>query len=411
MNKPTKNNNLIIIGLFLISASFADDKLNNLINDEYENISSRTAIDYDTKVVQAWRDSVWVNKFKKVKTYNDNGYLSQKDSYKYRDDQWSLKGMTVFENNDNGDPETTTRQAYRNDAWINRYRTNFSYNDGGLLMSKVEQKWRQDVWRNKKETALTYEGDLCVTKTISKWRDSTWVDRAVQELSYNNSGDRTEKVTYRWRDSDSTWTPRHRVIYSYNDNAALSEKLVYMWTDSTWVDKARASVGYDDNQNPAQVLLEKKDSTDAWVNVSLRENTYSDNGLLTETVRSKWRDENWLPRKRYEYNYSTDREVLSAGAPAALPKKIVLSQAYPNPFNPVTTIRYDLPLGTDVHLVVFDILGREVKTLVNEKQEAGFKSVKWNGRNDMGQTVSAGMYFYRIHAGSFSKVQKMVLLK
>ncbi|MDP7465776.1 MAG: T9SS type A sorting domain-containing protein, partial [Candidatus Marinimicrobia bacterium] len=84
---------------------------------------------------------------------------------------------------------------------------------------------------------------------------------------------------------------------------------------------------------------------------------------------------------------------------------------YPNPFNPVTTIRYDLPLGTDVHLVVFDILGREVRTLVNEKQEAGFKSVKWNGKNDMGQTVSAGMYFYRIQAGSFSKVQKMVLLK
>ncbi|HJN69584.1 MAG TPA: T9SS type A sorting domain-containing protein, partial [Candidatus Marinimicrobia bacterium] len=94
-----------------------------------------------------------------------------------------------------------------------------------------------------------------------------------------------------------------------------------------------------------------------------------------------------------------------------IPDQFALHNNYPNPFNPVTTIRYDLPLGTDVHLVVFDILGREVKTLVNEKQEAGFKSVKWNGRNDMGQTVSAGMYFYRIHAGSFSKVQKMVLLK
>ena len=94
-----------------------------------------------------------------------------------------------------------------------------------------------------------------------------------------------------------------------------------------------------------------------------------------------------------------------------IPGKFALHYNYPNPFNPVTTIRYDLPLGTDVHLVVFDILGREVRTLVKEKQESGFKSVKWNGKNDMGQTVSAGMYFYRIQAGSFSKVQKMVLLK
>ena len=409
MNKPTKNNNLIIIGLFLISASFADDKLNNLINDEYENISSRTAIDYDTKVVQAWRDSAWVNKSKKVKTYDDNGYLSQKDRYKYRDGEWSLKGMTVFENNDNGDPETTTRQAYRNDAWINRYRTNFSYNDGGLLMSKVEQKWREDGWRNKKETALTYEGDLCVTKTISKWRDSTWVDKVLKELFYNENGDRDENITYKWR--DSTWTPRHRVIYSYNDNAALSEKLVYKWTDSTWVDKARASVGYDDNQNPVQILLEKKDSTDAWVYVSLRENTYSDNGLLTETVRSKWRDENWLPRKRYEYNYSTDREVLSAGAPAALPKKIVLSQAYPNPFNPATTISYHLLEANHVRVDIYDMIGNKVRTLVSQTQNAGTKSYQWNATNDLGQSVSAGMYFYTIQAGEYRDTKKMLFLK
>ena len=94
-----------------------------------------------------------------------------------------------------------------------------------------------------------------------------------------------------------------------------------------------------------------------------------------------------------------------------IPDEFALHHNYPNPFNLITTIRYDLPKETDVHLVVFDILGREVRRLVNEKQEAGFKSVKWNGRNDLGQPVSAGMYFYRIHVGSFSKVQKMLLLK
>ena len=409
MLKAVNRCTIVTIGFLSVSVLLADDKLNDLINDEYENISSRTTIDYDTKVVQAWRDSAWVNKAKKVKTYDDNGYLSQKDSYKYRDGEWSLKGMTVFENNENGDPETTTKQAYRNDAWRNRYRINFSYNDGGLLMSKVEQKWRQDVWRNRKETALEYEGELCVNRTISKWHDSTWVDRAVQELSYNDSGDRTEKVTYKWR--DSTWTPRHRVIYSYNDNAALSEKLFYKWTDSAWVDKARASVGYDDNQNPVQVLLEKKDSTDAWVNVSLRENTYSDNGLLTETVQSKWRDENWLPRRRYEYNYSTDRGVLSAGAPAALPKKIALSKAYPNPFNPATTISYRLLDANHVRVDIYNMVGNKVCTLVNQRQDAGTRAILWNAINDRGQPVAAGVYLYTVQAGGDWISKKMVLLK
>ncbi|MED5427244.1 MAG: T9SS type A sorting domain-containing protein [Candidatus Neomarinimicrobiota bacterium] len=409
MLKAVNRCTIVTIGVLSASVLIADDKLNDLINDEYENISSRTAVDYDTKVVQAWRDSAWVNKAKKVKTYDDNGYLSQKDSYKYRDGEWSLKGMTVFENNENGDPATTTNQAYRNDAWRNRYRINFSYNDGGLLMSKVEQKWRQDMWRNRKETALEYEGELCVNRTISKWRDSTWVDRAVQELSYNDAGARTEKVTYKWR--DSTWTPRHRVIYSYNDNAALSEKLVYKWTDSAWVDKARASVGYDDNQNPVQVLLEKKDSTDTWVNVSLRENTYSYNGLLTETVQSKWRDENWRPRRRCEYIYSTDRGVLSAGAPAALPKKIALSQAYPNPFNPATTISYRLLEANHVRVDIYDMVGNKVCTLVNQRQDAGTRSILWNAANDRGQPVAAGVYLYTVQAGGGRISKKMVLLK
>ena len=116
-------------------------------------------------------------------------------------------------------------------------------------------------------------------------------------------------------------------------------------------------------------------------------------------------------KKKITLDSDIENLILRKSQSITIPQEFALHHAYPNPFNPVTTIRYDLPLGTDVHLVVFDILGREVRTLVKEKQEAGFKSIQWNGRNDMGQTVSAGMYFYRIQAGSFSKVQKMVLLK
>jgi hypothetical protein len=94
-----------------------------------------------------------------------------------------------------------------------------------------------------------------------------------------------------------------------------------------------------------------------------------------------------------------------------LPEKFALHQNYPNPFNPITTLRYDLPENSIVRIIIYNVQGREIKVLVNQYQEAGYKSVRWNGRNDMGQTVSAGMYFYRIQAGSFSKVQKMVLLK
>ena len=409
MLKSINRSTIIIIGILSASFLSADDKFNDLINDENENISSRTTIDYNIKVVQSWRDSAWVNRAKKIKTYDDNGYLLQKDSYKYWDGEWYLKGMTVRENSENGSPLISTTQYHRNDTWLNSRRSNFIYNDGGLLISRVEQKWRQDGWKNRKGFVLDYEGELCVNKTISKWHDSTWVDRAIQELSYNNVGDRTEKVTYKWR--DSTWTPKHMVTYTYNENSDLSEKLFSKWTDSVWVEKARALVEYDDGQNPVQVLLEKKDSTNAWVNVSLREMTYSDNGLLIEKVKSKWHDASWSPRRRYEYTYSTDRGALSVETPATLPKKIAVSQAYPNPFNPVTTISYHLLEANHVRVDIYDMLGGKVCTLVNKRQEAGPRSILWNAVNDRGEPVAAGVYLYTVHAGGDLKSNKMVLLK
>ena len=94
-----------------------------------------------------------------------------------------------------------------------------------------------------------------------------------------------------------------------------------------------------------------------------------------------------------------------------LPDKFALHQNYPNPFNPVTTLRYDLPENSLVNIIIYDLLGRQVKTLVNQTQDAGFKSVLWNATNDYGKPVSAGVYLYQIQAGEFVQTKKMVLLK
>ena len=94
-----------------------------------------------------------------------------------------------------------------------------------------------------------------------------------------------------------------------------------------------------------------------------------------------------------------------------MPQLFSLSQNYPNPFNPTTSISYDLPTNEFVSINVFDLVGREVKTLVNKEQVAGFRSVKWDATNNIGQPVSAGMYIYTIQAGEFRQTRKMVLLK
>ncbi len=96
---------------------------------------------------------------------------------------------------------------------------------------------------------------------------------------------------------------------------------------------------------------------------------------------------------------------------ADIPEVFALHQNYPNPFNPITTLRYDLPENSYVNVTIYDMLGREIRTLVNSTQDAGFKSVLWNATNDYGKPVSAGVYLYKIQAGEFIQTRKMVLLK
>ena len=89
-----------------------------------------------------------------------------------------------------------------------------------------------------------------------------------------------------------------------------------------------------------------------------------------------------------------------------------LFQNYPNPFNPQTTISYQLPSSINVSLIIFDVLGQEVQTLVNENKSAGCNSVTWDGKDNWGQPVSSGVYFYQLKAGNeFLQTKKLLLIK
>jgi parallel beta-helix repeat protein len=98
-----------------------------------------------------------------------------------------------------------------------------------------------------------------------------------------------------------------------------------------------------------------------------------------------------------------------------LPTAYYLDQNHPNPFNPTTSINYHIPAsaGGAVHvsLVIYDVAGRQVRQLIDRSDAPGIYSELWDGRNDAGQTVGSGVYFYRLEAGSFASVKKMLLLK
>lgn len=126
-----------------------------------------------------------------------------------------------------------------------------------------------------------------------------------------------------------------------------------------------------------------------------------------------------------EIEFSGNTEIISAKAngsnlsitsvgdaeSSAMPDEFKLEQNYPNPFNPTTNIRYSIFETNTVKITIFDIMGRVIKELVNEVKDAGTYTVTWNGRDNAGQMATSGLYLYRIEAGTFTDVKRMMLMK
>jgi hypothetical protein len=131
-------------------------------------------------------------------------------------------------------------------------------------------------------------------------------------------------------------------------------------------------------------------------------------GLYNLYIRSILFDNSYVYTGTNSYIFK--RQIIPTTSPnkvkANIPDKFSLSQNYPNPFNPSTIINYQLPIGSDVKLVVYDVMGREIKTLVNEKQNVGSYQVEFDGSN-----LASGVYFYKLQAESYTQVKKMNLIK
>ena len=93
------------------------------------------------------------------------------------------------------------------------------------------------------------------------------------------------------------------------------------------------------------------------------------------------------------------------------PTKFKLYNNYPNPFNPKTILKYDLPQNSFVEVIIYDMQGKVVNNLVNTNQSSGFKTIQWDATDNQGQSVSAGVYIYTIEAGGFRQTKKIIFLK
>jgi len=130
----------------------------------------------------------------------------------------------------------------------------------------------------------------------------------------------------------------------------------------------------------------------------------------TKTLKARAYKVGWPPSDIATGTYTILRTGIDESE-TSIPTAFVLQQNYPNPFNPITTIAYSIPKSSHVKLEIYNLMGAKIKTLVSAQMDPGQHTVQWDTRDEYGSSVSGGMYLYRMQAGSYVEVRKMLLIR
>jgi hypothetical protein len=263
---------------------------------------------------------------------------------------------------------TYLSEYWENGQLVNSYHSTYTYDAQGNMLTELHQYWEngQLVWSNRSTFTYDTQGNM-LSELYENWENGQWVNSFRGTYTYDAQGNMLSWLYENW--DNGQWVNSYRITYTYDTQGNLISLWSHCWQNSAWTPA----------DFPGRYGFSAVDNAGNYYNLGRGYNfTLSYKMIVTEV----------------------ESEI------GNVPGIYTLSQNYPNPFNPNTTIRYQIPVRNLVTLKLYDILGREIITLVNEEKAAGSYEINWNA-----STLSSGVYFYQLKAGEFVSTKKMILIK
>ena len=345
---------------------------------------------------QLWKNNAWVNSDLNTYTYDASGQKLIADTYQvWQNNSWVNSSLDTYTYDANQNEITNLTRLWNTNAWINYYLGTYTYDANGNNVTSTFQKWLDSSWVNASQYLQTYDvNGHELTWTLEQWQNNVWLNSILDTLTYDLKGNELTCLEKQWQ--NGVWVNSNLQTYTYDTNGNELSWLYSTWLNNSWENTYLCSQTYDSNGNISLA------SEQQWIN-----NSWIPSDGLTALSNSK--NSYFGFKVPYYYASFTWGEAQIAGLNSGnrLPANFILSQNYPNPFNPTTTIDYSVPKSSMVTIKVYDVLGKEVATLVNQNKSAGNYSVQFNASSKF----ASGVYLYRMQARSFVQTKKLILMK
>ncbi|MCK9210775.1 MAG: T9SS type A sorting domain-containing protein [Ignavibacteriaceae bacterium] len=291
---------------------------------------------------------------------------------------------TTYTNNSAGLPltETTEQLNFTTFSMENYRKTTYLYNlsNPKELQTETRSDWRTNQWMDTLKTSYTRNSKLLSTIEVEQafTNPTTLQNLNRHEYTYDGSDSFVLESLYKYWDINATnWTESQKRIYTYSATNKELSSLGQLMNQNAWKENDRTTSSYNVDDN------------------------------ITKELYESYLGSSWVNQSQTLYTYNPT--AVEDGAITA--NSFKLFDSYPNPFNPTTTINYELPTSSFVTLKVYDILGNEIATLVNEYKSAGKYQTSFDAKNISNQQLSSGTYFYQLQTDGKIITKKMILLR
>lgn len=403
----------------------------------WQNVS-RSTTSYDSSntgyliTTEIWDNNQWVNESQFWYVYDENDLVSEELVKAWVDPSWVNSERYLYEYDANDNVTFETSQSWNATEWINSNRTVYTFNSNQLT-EKLYQQWNVTDWSNVDRYQYTYVNNN-LTEELFQQYISGWNNVTLIQNSYNGENNIIETLNKIWESGG--WFLEERNTHQYSNGNLTVVTMQEGWIDTIWTNIGLYTKNYNSNNFLIEYISQYWHSLNGWINQQRWVITPTTDNKFLEWVTQFWQNNNWENFSRLISTYDANGNetvfawemwensawqnhvqilfsyTLVSSVEDDLFNKLnySLSQNYPNPFNPNTVISYQLPVCGDVTLKVYDVLGHEVATLVNEFKPAGKYEVDFQSAVDNSQLAS-GVYFYQLKTGAFIAIKKMILLR